>query len=889
MVRGNNNFTLRCENSAGSVQKTVTVKVNEAAVAQRPSCSSAGPDYDTVSGSTTKRYAYGVQNATEVLFPTWSSDFAQDDIIWYKGVNEGNGTWRATINISSHTPIGVKDYNINTHVYLYNDSYKEIWCDTADFKIPSAPQGYAPTVDLRAGNTNLSYGQSTTLTWTTTNNPTSCTASLDWSGSKSVSGGNQNTGNLTSTKTYKITCTNNYGSGDDTVTVSVGNQPPQTCQDPSATNYGGSIPCRYPTQQNAPTINLTADNYNLNYNQSTMLRWTVQNATSCSASGDWSGSKNSSGSSEPTGNLTNTKSYTLRCSGPGGDASRSVTVNVSGQPNSPSVNLVANPSSIQQGQSSSLSWTSQNTTSCSASWTSSTATAGSQPIYPGSTTTYSITCNGNGQQATDTETVSVGTTSNNRPTVDLRADDTSIDSGDETTLEWDSNNADYCIASGGRNGWSGNVNRSDTFDTDDLTRDTTYEIECFNNYGSAEDSVTVRVDDANNGDKPSVTIYANPSNVSYGGASTITWSSTDADTCRANGGTNGWSGSKNRSGTFYTGALSFSTNFGITCENDEGTDSDSTTVTVGGIIQQQNRPTVILYADQTSLPYNGATFVRWSTVGATSCTASGGSTGWAGTKSIGPGSFYTGSLSSSRTFNITCWNSSGSDTDSVTVSVRRPTTGGPTPPPATSLVIINSTIDRNQPIVPTLDNTRPRPGDEITYTVNYQNIGTGAIKNLVLRLDLPYEVNYLFSTPNNPTISGNTLIFNLGTLAANGSGTVTVRVRVRQDAPEGAFLNFPAILSYTDPAGFPQTVTANVSAQVWNIDEQPVVEEEVKEDTTLLGAAAFLSGTFWPNTLFGWLLLIILILLLILLVRYLIAGAAAEPFSKKTTTTTIQH
>ncbi len=293
-----------------------------------------------------------------------------------------------------------------------------------------------------------------------------------------------------------------------------------------------------------------------------------------------------------------------------------------------------------------------------------------------------------------------------------------------------------------------------------------------------------------------------------------------------------------------------------------------------------NQPTVVLYADKASVSYNETATVRWLTTNATYCNASGGSIGWAGTKSIGPGSFYTGSLTGSKTYYITCSNDYGSANDSVTISVRGQIIPGPRPAP-TSLVLITSSVDRNQPIVPTIDNTRPRPGDEINYTVSYQNIGTGAITSLTLRMDLPYEVDYMFSNPNNPTRSGNTLIFNLGTLKANGQGTVTVRVRVRDNIPAGTNLNFPATLSYIDPSGYPQSVSANVSAQVYS---EPIV---INNEKVNLGANVFGAG-FLPTNLFGWLLLLILILILVFLARYLFSPN--QPFTKKTTTTTkIEH
>ena len=54
---------------------------------------------------------------------------------------------------------------------------------------------------------------------------------------------------------------------------------------------------------------------------------------------------------------------------------------------------------------------------------------------------------------------------------------------------------------------------------------------------------------------PTVSIYANPSSVNYNGSSTITWNSNNANYCNTSGGTNGWSGNQNTSGTFYTGTL----------------------------------------------------------------------------------------------------------------------------------------------------------------------------------------------------------------------------------------------------------------------------------------------------------------------------------------------
>ena len=574
--------------------------------------------------------------------------------------------------------------------------------------------------------------------------------------------------------------------------------------------------------------------------------------------------------------------------------------------NDPSVSLSANPSSIKSGESSYLSWTTSNANSCSASWTTSTAPAGSKTVYPTSTTTYSITCYG-ASGTTPATASTIVTVGNNAPTVSLTADDTNIDSGDSTMLRWSSTYADYCTASGAWSGGKG-TGSNNSQSTGSLTNTKTYTITCYNNAGvSASDSVTVNVDD-NNGSRPNVSIRADDTSIRSGDRTRLRWTVSNADSCRAS---DDWSGSKSRYGSSeYTDDLYDDSTFRITCTNENGSDSDEVTVRVeddtsnrtcrdisalnyGGLLPCRytpivinNQPTVNVSADSTSLAYNGATNIRWFTTNATYCYASGGSAGWAGNKSIGPASFYTGSLTSGKTYTLTCMNNYGTATDSVYVNVRGLVINNPVTP--TSYVIINSSVDRNQPIVPTIDNTRPHPGDQINYTVTYQNVGNSSITNLVLRLTLPYEVDYISSNPNNPNIVGNNLTFNLGTLRANAQGTVTVRVRVRDNIPLGTNLNFPAVLSYTDPFGNVQSVSANVEAQVWSEPVNPnYFDPNANQNNFQLGANVFGAG-FLPTSLFGWLFLFILLLILIALARYLYSGIPPS-FSRKITTTTIQH
>ncbi|HPN67324.1 MAG TPA: hypothetical protein PLZ62_01580 [bacterium] len=82
----------------------------------------------------------------------------------------------------------------------------------------------------------------------------------------------------------------------------------------------------------APTVDLKANGSDgpvtINSGDNITMNWTITNATSCTASGSWSGSKNSSGGEETINNVTTDGTYTLQCTGDGGTASDSVTVNV---------------------------------------------------------------------------------------------------------------------------------------------------------------------------------------------------------------------------------------------------------------------------------------------------------------------------------------------------------------------------------------------------------------------------------------------------------------------------------------------------------------------------------------------------------------------------------
>src|SRR5262249_15060147 len=154
-----------------------------------------------------------------------------------------------------------------------------------------------------------------------------------------------------------------------------------------------------------PSVSLNANPTAIAAGNSSALSWSSTNANSCSESGAWSGTTTTSGVRSVSPLQTST--YMMTCVGAGGNASKSVQVSVTAA--SPTLSLTASPANITAGQSSTLSWSTSNATSCIASggWSGTMSTAGNTSVAPSSTTSYTLACTGSGGTATKSVSVSV--------------------------------------------------------------------------------------------------------------------------------------------------------------------------------------------------------------------------------------------------------------------------------------------------------------------------------------------------------------------------------------------------------------------------------------------------------------------------------------------------
>jgi len=397
-----------------------------------------------------------------------------------------------------------------------------------------------PTVTVSASPVNLTYSGSTQLSWTSSN-ANNCMASGDWSGNKSTSG-STSFSNLLSGKTYNLTCTGPGGSASDSVRITV----------------AGPV---------ASSVNLTASPSSLPFNGASTLSWSSNNATGCAASGDWSGSKATSGS-QTISALTSNRVFILSCSGPGGTASDTVNITVAAP--SPTLTLSANSGAIAQNGSTTLSWNSTDTTSCTASgdWSGNKAVSGSQTISGlTSDSLFMLTCSGAGGSVNDTVSVTVAASA---PTLSFSANPGSVAQNGSTTLSWNSTDATSCTASGD---WSGNKAASGSQTISGLTANSLYMLTCSGAGGSVNDTVSVTVA----APAPTLSFSASPGSVSQNGSTTLSWNSTDATSCTASG---DWSGNKATSGSESTGSLTIDSQYTLTCTGAGGSVNESVNVTV---------------------------------------------------------------------------------------------------------------------------------------------------------------------------------------------------------------------------------------------------------------------------------------------------------------------
>ena len=396
------------------------------------------------------------------------------------------------------TPSVTKEYDIEAR----DGTYKVESEVTIVVSTTAPPPSAMPTANLTASPMSIQSGQSSMLTWTTSN---ATQVMLDGAvvaanGSRSMS--------PTATKMYSLVATNSAGSTTDTVTVTVTAPPP---------------PPPPPTPK--PTATLSANPASIQSGQSSMLSWTTADATSVTLNGA-AVSANGSQSVSPTADTT----YSLVATNSGGSTTATATVTVTAPPPppppptpKPTATLTANPASIQTGQSSMLSWTTTDATSVTLNGAS-VATSGSQSVSPGATATYSLVATNSAGSTTATATVTVTVP---MPTASISANPASIQTGQSSMLSWTTANATTVTLNGASVAASGSQSVSPTSTA-------TYTLMATNSAGSRTATATVTVT-APPPPMPTAMLNANPTSIQAGQSSTLSWTTSNAASVTLNG------------------------------------------------------------------------------------------------------------------------------------------------------------------------------------------------------------------------------------------------------------------------------------------------------------------------------------------------------------------
>ncbi len=271
----------------------------------------------------------------------------------------------------------------------------------------------------------------------------------------------------------------------------------------------------------------------------------------------------------------------------------------------------------------------------------------------------------------------------------LSATPSEIEQGGAVTVSWSTTGAQLCTASSGFDGWAGSTislpsgNKILT-GTDSGTF--TFSLVCFDNSNNEfARAIDVTVSATASGALAIDSFTASAAQIVQGGLVSLSWSTSNADSCAASGGFGGWdgstvslpSGSKSLFGSFtgtFTFLLSCQAGFIDTVEK-------SLDVTVSTTPPPSGNAAVINTFDTTAtqIAQGGSATLSWSTTNAVSCDASGGFGGWGGSSIDLPSGAktITGSFPIAETFFLSCQGDVGTSPDVKSLSIA---VGGATPP-----------------------------------------------------------------------------------------------------------------------------------------------------------------------------------------------------------------
>ena len=343
------------------------------------------------------------------------------------------------------------------------------------------------------------------------------------------------------------------------------------------------------------------------------------------------------------------------------------TLSPASAPPAPTATISANPASITSGQSSTLTWSSTDATSCTGTGFTPSGTSGSQAVSPTSNTTYYITCTGGGgtspaASATVTVTPAADTTP---PSVPTGLTATAVSSS-QINLSWNASTDNVGVTGYRiyRNGTQIGAATTNSYSDTGLSANTTY-------------SYTVSAYDAagnTSSQSSSASATTLPTTASFQvGDRMVTTANLNVRATPSTGGSLLGTQPQGSLGTLIGGPTIADGYIWWNVDYDTGPDGWSVQEYIA---KTTPIPTAALSANPASITSGQSSTLTWSSTDATSCTGTGFTpSGTSGSQAVSP--------TSNTTYYITC------------------TGGGGTSPAASATVTVTPAADTTPPSVPT--------------------------------------------------------------------------------------------------------------------------------------------------------------------------------------------
>ena len=259
----------------------------------------------------------------------------------------------------------------------------------------------------------------------------------------------------------------------------------------------------------------------------------------------------------------------------------------------PTLTFTGSPTSIIQGQSATLSWTSANTTSCTASdgWLGSKPLNGSESVTPLTTTTYTLACQGlpGANPSSVSKQVTINVSAPLTLSVSCLASPVTASVGQQVT--WTASvsggTGAYSYLWGGDAPLAGHAGNPVvvTYPTVGVKTGSVIVTSGSETVGPIACASSIAVSNT----LPVIVLLATPSIVNIGSRATLTWSTEDTfpgTPCVASSNPVGlWSGDKAPNGSERSGPLNRTTTFNLTCSGPGGIATASKVVNVGIITE----------------------------------------------------------------------------------------------------------------------------------------------------------------------------------------------------------------------------------------------------------------------------------------------------------------